>query len=95
LFVNHPEHAYNSRDLQEYLKSEGFDIEEHELIGILVDMIDMKIIEDIDYYKLNTENPAVKYLFNLGNEIACLEHEIEFLKKRIKKLEKKELIREE
>ena len=82
LFIDHPEQEYNLKDLQEYLKSEGFDIEEHELLGVLLDMLDMKIIEDIDYYKLNTDNPAIRCL---------LKREFENIKESLDELKSKEV----
>ena len=61
LFVNHPNKEYSYKDIYKYLKSKGIKLTESELYSIILDMQDLKIIENVDYYKLNTQNPAIKY----------------------------------
>jgi len=70
LFFDHPNYEYTEEDLQNYLKSEGIDVDDKTFTNLICDLLEMRIAQIKEYYKLDISNPVVALILkkDIGEE---------------------------
>lgn len=70
LFFDHPNYEYTEEDLQNYLKSEGIDVDDKTFTNLICDLLEMRIAQIKEYYKLDISNPVVALILKKDFEDA-------------------------
>jgi len=70
LFFDHPNYEYTEEDLRNYLKSEGIDVDDKTFNNLICDLLEMRIAQIKEYYKLDTSNPVVELILKKDFEDA-------------------------
>jgi len=59
LFFDHPNCEYTEDDLKKYLELNGINIDERTFNNLICDLLELRIAQIKEYYKLDTSNPIV------------------------------------
>ena len=70
LFFDHPNYEYTEEDLRNYLKSEGIDVDDKTFNNLICDLLEMRIVQIKEYYKLDMTNPVVELILKKDFEDA-------------------------
>ena len=70
LFFDHPSCEYTEEDLQDYLKSQGISVDKTTFTNLICDLLEMRIVQIKEYYKLDMTNPVVELILKKDFEDA-------------------------
>jgi len=70
LEIYHPSCEYTEEDLQDYLKSQGISVDKTTFTNLICDLLEMRIAQIKEYYKLDMTNPVVELILKKDFEDA-------------------------
>ena len=62
LLFDHPNCEYTEDDLKKYLESNGINVDETTFTNLINDLLELRIAQIKEYYKLDTSNPIVAFI---------------------------------